>query len=202
LQQIDVPRLVRLADRTDTVVVLKTAVGEQLVENAIVAEVHSRTMGPSETDVLHTLVAGPERTFDQDPLLCFRLLVDIALRALSPAINDPTTAVQALDAMDGLVRPLCARDLDVGRIVGAGGDLRVVVPLPRWEDIVALVSDEITVAAGTSRPVLLRLERLLIGLDEQAPPARHAALVDRLDAIRHVDVRRQALSAALAGVPA
>ena len=40
---------------------------------------------------------GAERTFEQDPKYALRLLVDIAIRALSPAVNDPITAVQALD---------------------------------------------------------------------------------------------------------
>ena len=115
LQQIDVPALVRLADRADVVVVLLTGIGAQLVEHEVVVRVHGRGTAPSEDEVLRTLVSGPERTFDQDPMFAFRLLVDIALRALSPGINDPTTAVQAIDAIDGLIRPLCTRDLDVGR---------------------------------------------------------------------------------------
>lgn len=194
LQQIDLPQLVRLAGRADAVVVLLTAVGTQLVEHAVVARVHGRSNGPSETEVLQTLVDGPERTFDQDPLLAFRLLVDIALRALSPAVNDPTTAVQALDTIDGLFRPLCTRDLDVGRVVGADGDLRVVVPLPRWEDFVALISDEIMVAARHSLNVLVRLDRLLTGTLELAPPARHPALADRLSSVGRQRARLEALS--------
>ena len=184
LQQIDVPALVRLADRADVVVVLLTAVGAQLVEHDVVARVHGRGAGPSEDEVLRTLVSGPERTFDQDPLLAFRLLVDIALRALSPGINDPTTAVQALDAIDGLIRPLCTRDLDVGRIIGADGDLRVVLPVPRWEDFVALIAAEITLAARDSLTVLLRLDRLLTGMLEVAPPARQPVLRDRLASVQ------------------
>ena len=184
LQQINVPALVRLADRADVVVVLMTGVGAQLVEHDVVVRIHGRGTGPSNARVLRTLVSGPERTFDQDPMLAFRLLVDIALRALSPAINDPTTAVQALDTIDGLIRPLCRRDLDVGRVAGPHGDLRVVVPLPRWEDLVALIGDEITLAARDSPAVLGRLDRLLTGVLELAPPARHPAVRDRLASIQ------------------
>jgi uncharacterized membrane protein len=186
LQQIDVPALVRLADQTDVVVVLLTGVGAQLVEHDVVVRIHGRGAAPSKDEVLRTLVSGPERTFDQDPLLAFRLLVDIALRALSPAINDPTTAVQALDAIDGLIRPLSNRDLDVGRVAGADGDLRVVVPLPRWEDLVELTCDEITLAARDSPTVLRRLDKLLTGVLVLAPPARHPAVRDRLASIQRV----------------
>jgi uncharacterized membrane protein len=192
LQQIDVPALVRLADETDVVVVLLTGVGAQLVEQDVVVRIHGRGAGPSTAEVLRTLVSGPERTFDQDPLLAFRLLVDIALRALSPAINDPTTAVQALDAIDGLIRPLCMRDFDVGRVVGAEGDLRVVVPLPHWEDLVELIGAEITLAARDSPAVLRRLDKLLTGVLELAPPARHPPVRDRLASVQRVRSRLEA----------
>ena len=201
LQQVDVPKLVRLAERADVVVVLETAVGSPLVEHDVVARICGGGTALSESDVLKTLVAGPERTFDQDPLLSFRLLVDIALRALSPAINDPTTAVQALDAIDGLIRPLCDRDLDVGWIAGANGDPRVVALLPVWEDFVALISDEITLAASTSPQVLLRLERLLTGVDKLVPPARHAALVSRLAAVRRARASLESVSPTMSDRP-
>ena len=47
---------------------------------------------------------GPERTMEQDPLFAFRIIADIALKALSPAINDPTTGVLALDQLHRLLR--------------------------------------------------------------------------------------------------
>jgi hypothetical protein len=60
--------------------------------------------------VLRGLVTGQERTFHQDPLFAFRLLADIGLRALSPAVNDPATAVQVLDTMQSILSPLVTRD--------------------------------------------------------------------------------------------
>ena len=69
-----------------------------------------------EREVLKALTVGEERTFEQDPAFAIRLLADIGLRALSPAVNDPATAVQALDAMDGLLRVLATRDLSVEHV--------------------------------------------------------------------------------------
>jgi uncharacterized membrane protein len=70
----------------------------------VFAAVHSnRPAALSPTEVVGCIVTGPERTFDQDPALAIRVLVDIALRALSPAVNDPTTAAQALDVLGELV---------------------------------------------------------------------------------------------------
>ena len=57
-----------------------------------------------------------ERTFEQDPKYALRLLVDIAIRALSPAINDPTTAVQALDQIQDLLLRLGRRRLEIGAV--------------------------------------------------------------------------------------
>ena len=61
------------------------------------------------------------RTFEQDPQYAIRLLVDIAIRALSPAINDPTTAVQALDQIEDLLRRLGGRQLDRGQAFDTWG---------------------------------------------------------------------------------
>ena len=55
-----------------------------------------------------------ERTFEQDPKYPIRLLADIAIKALSPAINDPTTAVQTIDQIEDLLRRLGRRALDAG----------------------------------------------------------------------------------------
>ncbi len=97
----------------------------------------------SDQDVSGALGVGSERTFDQDPALALRRLADIALRALSPAINDPTTAVQSLDVIADLLRSLIHRDLGVVVVDGADRTLRVVVRLHTWEDFVGVALDEI-----------------------------------------------------------
>ena len=102
-----------------------------------------------------------ERTFEQDPALAFRVLVDIALRALSPAINDPTTAVQVLDS-DG--EP--AADARRARSRRRRGDraawqcARAAAP-PGWDDYVSLSFDELIEMGADHAQVRRRLERLL-----------------------------------------
>src|SRR5271168_4951450 len=81
---------------------------------------------------------GGERTFEQDPKYALRLLVDIAIRALSPAINDPTTAVQALDQIEDLLLRLGSSNLDAGQFLDQDGKLRLVVPFPTWDDFLLL----------------------------------------------------------------
>ena len=79
---------------------------------------------PLPEDVLRRAVRlGRERTFEQDPKYPIRLLVDIAIKALSPAINDPTTAVQTIDQLEDLLRRLGAAELDAGYAVDENGAL-------------------------------------------------------------------------------
>jgi uncharacterized membrane protein len=98
---------------------------------------------------------GPERTFGQDPLFAFRLLADIGLRALSPAVNDPATAVQVLDTIQSLLAPLATRDLDVADIADSAGAVKVVLALPSWDDYLRIALEDLIEASSRSPLVLL-----------------------------------------------
>ena len=119
---------------------------------------------------------GDERTMEQDPKLALRLLVDVAIKALSPAVNDPTTAVQALDQIEDLLRRMGQRTLDLGRLVGVRGYTRVTYPAPTWDDLLALGTDEIRVYGASSLQVVRRLRLLLENLAETVTPERRAAV--------------------------
>jgi uncharacterized membrane protein len=119
---------------------------------------------------------GPERTFDQDPRYAIRLLVDIAIRALSPAINDPTTAVQALDQIEDLLLRLGRSRLQVGPARDAAGTLRLVIPQPTWEDFVVLAFEEIRYSGATSVQIMRRMRALISDLTSALPKERHPAL--------------------------
>ena len=80
---------------------------------------------------------------EQDPAFAFRILVDIANKGLSPAINDPTTAVLALDQIHHLLRNVGCRCLDDGRICDATGQIRLIYRTPDWEEFVRLAVTEI-----------------------------------------------------------
>jgi len=130
--------------------------------------------------VVRAVRTGAGRTFEQDPTMAFRVLVDIALRALSPAINDPTTAVQVLDCEEDLLRMLVGRDLDAGEITGPHGRTRVLLALPGWDDFVALAVDEIVEAGAGNVRIRRRVEGLLRDLVALAPEQRRAPLQTRL----------------------
>ncbi len=126
------------------------------------------------------LGVGSERTFDQDPALALRLLADIALRALSPAINDPTTAVQSLDVIADLLRVLLRRDLGEVVVDDAAGTPRVVVRLWTWEDYIGVSVDEIIATETHSAQVQHRLADLLQGLVAIASDPHRPAVEQRL----------------------
>ncbi|WRZ90656.1 DUF2254 domain-containing protein [Streptomyces sp. NBC_01007] len=182
LQRVDVGLLAGAARAANAVVVLRVTPGTTLQYGTTVAEVYDGELPASA--VLRGLETGAERVFDQDPGLAFRLLADIALRALSPAVNDPATAVQALDAMEDLLRrPVPARARP--RVVAdRTGTLRVVVPLPGWEDFLRTALDDVIPAARNSPMVLIRLRTLLQDLRDaghgrvEAPLTRRLAWVD------------------------
>jgi uncharacterized membrane protein len=122
---------------------------------------------------------GDERTFEQDPALALRLLADIALRALSPAVNDPTTAVQALDRIESLLRVLATRDLSMENVADSSGTIRVKLVLPTWDQYLAVALDEIIALPGLLPSVSHRLTQLLDNLAAIAPPGRRPELQQR-----------------------
>ncbi|MCG2665772.1 DUF2254 family protein [Bradyrhizobium sp. GCM10023182] len=112
---IDISRLVALARRMDGLAVIECGVGDTLLEDTVVLRAHGAGAVLSEKELRRHVHLDDQRTFDQDPKYAMRLLVDVAIKALSPAINDPTTAVQAIDQIEDLLRRLAKCDLETCR---------------------------------------------------------------------------------------
>jgi uncharacterized membrane protein len=104
------------------------------------------------------------------------VIVDIAIKALSPAINDPTTAVQALDQIEDLLLRLGRRRLEIGNYHDNSGALRLVIPFPTWDDFLRLALDEIRFCGANSVQVTRRMMALIKSLLRVLPVERHAAL--------------------------
>jgi uncharacterized membrane protein len=172
--------LVALAERADCVLELVPQVGDFVAAGDPLFRVF-RGGGKLPVDALHQFVAvGQERTLEQDPAFAFRMLVDIASKGLSPAINDPTTAVLALDQIHHLLRNVGSRHLDDGRVCDAAGRLRLVYRTPDWEDFVRLAVTEIRQFGGASIQVNRRLRAMLENLIQTLPEERTALLRQEL----------------------
>jgi uncharacterized membrane protein len=164
ITSLDIGDLVRQAQKAAAVIVMVCGVGDTLVENTLLLQVHGARTTLPERDLLRAIHFGFERTSEQDPKYPIRLLVDIAIKALSPAINDPTTAVQAIDQIEDLLRRLGGHDLDAGYGYDADGVLRLIFPMPTWEDYLVLAFDEVRHYGAGSVQVMRRLKSALLGL--------------------------------------
>lgn len=173
--EIDVDAVVAAAAKTDSFVVMVPAVGDFLPAGATLFEVY----GNGDSDQLGLLGhidIDVERTIAQDVAFGFRLLVDIAERSLSPGINDPTTAVQALDQLHDLLRRLGHRSFPTGWHHDDGGTARLYVRPVSWETFVALALDEIRQYGADSVQVSRRIRSLLEDLGAHIPEERQPPL--------------------------
>lgn len=161
---IDIARLVDEARRMDSLIVMECAVGDTLLEGTAILHVRGAVSTGFDSELRASIHLGDQRTFEQDPKYAIRLLVDIAIKALSPAINDPTTAVQAIDQIEDLLRRLAKCDLEACRGFDTDGVLRVIYRMPTWEDYLALAFDEIRQFGSTSIQVMRRLRSALVEL--------------------------------------
>jgi len=176
IQTVHVNGLVSAAKAADAVIELAAAVGDTVLEMAPLLRIRGGRQILDDTVWKQNVEIGEERTFEQDPKYAIRLIVDIAIKALSPAINDPTTAVQALDQIEDLLIRLGHRHLQIGEYHDDQGKLRLVVPFPSWEDFLLLALDEIRFCGANSVQVMRRMNALIKNLMDVLPAERHAAL--------------------------
>lgn len=179
IAEFDLDRLVRIAEQAGAVIVMVQAVGDTVFEGNVLVSVHAARSRIDERELWRCIKLAQERTFEQDPKYPLRLLVDIAIKALSPAVNDPTTAVQALDQIEDLLRRLGRHELDAGYVRDAGEKLRLIQPMPTWEDYLDLAFDEIRQFGNTSVQVMRRLRSTLVDLAASLPSAERAEAVRR-----------------------
>jgi uncharacterized membrane protein len=170
-----------LAQRADCVIELVPQVGDFVaIGDPLFRIFHGGATLPA--DALHQSIAvGQERTLEQDPAFAFRIIVDIASKGLSPAINDPTTAVLALDQIHHLLRDVGLRHLDDERVRDKAGRLRLVYRTPDWEDFVRLAVTEIRQFGGASIQVARRLRAMLENLIQTLPEERTVLLRQELE---------------------
>lgn len=172
----DIPGLVSLAQRANCVIELLPQVGDFLAIGDPLFRIFQGGANLQTNAVLQSVAVGQERTLEQDPAFAFRIIVDIASKGLSPAINDPTTAVLALDQIHHLLRDVGRRRLDDERVRDSTGNIRLVYRTPDWEDFVHLAVTEIRHFGGGSIQIARRLRAMLENLIPSLPEERAALL--------------------------
>lgn len=178
---VDIPMLVKLARSHDGVIEFIPQVGDFVAADEPLFVLHGGAMAIEDRVVRSTVAFGPERTLEQDPMFAFRIIVDIGLKALSPAINDPTTAVLALDQVHRLLRMVGRRRLRGEVIPDDEGRPRVIFRTPNWEDYVQVACSEIRACGANNLQVVRRLRALLENLRGTLPPHRRPALDVQLE---------------------
>lgn len=176
VQAIHMGALLQLATASDAVIEVVTAVGDTVIEKTPLFCIRGGNRKIDERLLKNAIELGEERTFAQDPKYALRLIVDIAIKALSPAINDPTTAVQALAQIEDLLLRLGCFRLKIGGFRDGHGTLRLVIQFPVWDDYLRLALDEIRTYGEGSVQVMRRMKALIANLLATLPPERHPAL--------------------------
>jgi uncharacterized membrane protein len=178
---VDIEALVLEARRLDGVIEFVPQVGDFVAADEPLFNLYGGAARVDDAALRAAVAFGTERTMEQDPMFAFRILVDIALKALSPAINDPTTAVLAMDQVHRLLRVVGRRHLHDEGVRDAAGCIRVILRTPNWEDFVHIACNEIRACGAGSIQIPRRQRAMLQNLIRTLPAQRHAALREQLD---------------------
>lgn len=181
MQASDAAGLAALARRADCLIEFVPQVGDFVTRGGPLFRLYAGGEAITDHQLAHAVAIGPERTMEQDPEFPFRIIVDIAAKALSPAINDPTTAVLALDQIHRLLGAVGNRQLDSGRVNDDAGRLRLAYRTPDWKDFVSLGVIEIRQFGRDSIQIVRRMRAMLEDLIETVPPQRAAPLRAELE---------------------
>jgi uncharacterized membrane protein len=179
LYRVDHDELIAHARHVDGVLVLVPQIGDFVPEGGAVLLLHGKQPLDGAA-LMGSLAFGKERTLHQDLAYGFRMLVDVAVRSVSPMMGDPTTAVQAIDRLHDCLRQLVTRPFPSGYHHDRGGHLRLVERVMTWDGYVRLAVDELRGDDNQSLQLTRRLKAMLEDLLSVAPPERRAPVRDQL----------------------
>jgi len=219
LTAVDEGALLRAATAAGAVLRIDCQPGSSLIEGVPFATAWplepAGALTPEETDRLQQQVnaavaTGFERTSFQDVGLGFRQLVDVAARALSPGINDPTTAVHALGHLSALLCGLAGRNLSAWVLTDDNGLVRVQLALPSFEDLLELAASQPRLYGIKDPAVAKRILELLREVsccdrEGRYRPAIHEQLArmrEAIEASSYIQAERQHLLQAVNDVAA
>ncbi|MFL9892487.1 DUF2254 domain-containing protein [Paraburkholderia sp. RL17-381-BIF-C] len=187
--------LSREAQRAGCIIEFAAQVGDFLATDEPLFYLTGSSDTISDRRLQNLVALGSERTMEQDPMFSFRIEVDIALKALSPAINDPTTAVLAIDQLHRLLRLVGQRSLANSTLSDASGRPRVIFRTPDWEDFVHVTFREIRHCGAGSLQIERRLRAMIVNLTNTLPEFRHPALLRELELLDASIVRHHHFAA-------
>jgi uncharacterized membrane protein len=194
LELIDVEGLMRLATEADIHIRLEVQPGNYVIRDHLLATVHpaARTDRQTLAKLEDVFVFGKQRSTAQDIEFALLQLVEVAVRALSPGINDPFTAITCVDRLGSALARLAQRDMPLPLRSDDKGVPRVFAPRPSLAEIVDSALSPLRQHARTSAPVTLRLLDTIEALAGSFPASGRAELRRQADMIERA--AREALS--------
>ncbi len=122
------------------------------------------------------VLIGRHRVLERDVAFGIRQIVDIALRALSPSLNDPTTAVQCIDQLHDLLRASADEAFPSGIHLDSSRNPRFIERTRSWDDLLDLALEEIIHAGASTQQIPRRVARMLDDLSNVVPSDRRPAI--------------------------
>ncbi len=188
IQEVDNRALLRLAREQRTVVRMERGIGEFVVDGTTLASLALEAAPEEEIaeSVQAAYSINRHRTVEQDSAFGVRQIVDMALRALSPGINDTTTAIMCVNYLSVILARLACRPIPSSRRYEEG-ELRMITVGPNFAGLVADSFDQIRVSAAGNVAVLLQLLvsiQTLASLTES--PGRRRVLRENMERIAEV----------------
>lgn len=194
VETVDLGQLARFAEQQGRVVLLRPRPGEWVAEGTTIAWTWfdgdaERPGGDAIEEAIHrSYHLGDDRTEADDVAYGIRQLVDIAVRALSPGVNDPTTAVEALAQLSSILVRLADRPLGAAVVVDGAGRVRAAQPRPTFGDCLDLALAQPRRYAAAEPVVLVAALRLLVDVAERVADSGDRAELVRVQAGRVRDL--------------
>ena len=187
LQHVDHGSLVAAARAADALIVLRFRPGQFVLRGEpLAAIVPAENIGKLEAAIDHGIHIGRHRTLTQDSEFGIAQVVEIAIRALSPAVNDTFTGIACVDWLGDALLTLAERPPLEGNWYDTDSRLRVWMPPVRLERLVKLAFDQIRQASATTPAVLIRQLEAILRLAPRLPNACREVLSDQADAILEI----------------
>ena len=182
IESVDSAALLRLAREHKTIVRMERGIGDFVVQNTTLVSLAMENPPENEflADLQGAFSISRHRTLQQDSAFGIRQIVDIALRALSPSVNDTTTAVMCVDYLTAILARLAERSIPSSHRYEEG-ELRLIAIGPTFAGLVATSFDQIRLSATGNVAIMLRMLgaiQTIAGLTDR--PNQRRALRDQV----------------------
>lgn len=172
--------LIALATEDRTIMRMEQGIGSFIVQDTALISL-ALTYPPEKktTEAVNSAyIIGTHRTVDQDPAFGIRQIVDIAIKALSPGINDTSTAVICVDYLSSIMARLAGRQFPPMYLY-KDETLRLVAIVPRFEGLLAEAFDQIRSSAETNLAILIRMLGALNTISSMTNNANHLTALEQ-----------------------